>query len=679
VEKRLREEEGCLPIYLGKEEAGLFYEGFANSSVWPMLHSMTWFMRYEGGWWEAYRDVNRRFAEKVLEVAEEGDVVWVHDYQLMLVPEMLKRERPGLRVGFFLHTPFPSYEVFRCHPKRRALLEGLLGADLVGFHTFGYLRHFRSAVLRILGLESEFMHVRHGAHTTCLGVYPIGINAGKFEEELGTERHAAEKKRIRESNPGQKIVLSVERLDYTKGIPRRLAAIRLFLEKCADRDGIKFIFVSVPSRGGVEQYRELRANVESRIGRMNGRFATVHNSPIHFIHGSVEFHELCALYAAADVALVTPLVDGMNLVAKEYVAAKREETGVLLLSEFAGAAQEMFGAVQVNPYDPPAMAEAIRGALGMPEEEKKRRMGAMREVVMKFDAEAWARSFVGDLREIHCGGGESREAEAAGKELREVLMAKGKKMAIFVDYDGTLRELEREPMAACPTEELMALLGKLKQKEDVEVTIISGRKAEDLEGWLGECGFGLVAEHGAIVRRAGSKVWERLDLNVSYGWKGEITHVLRGYERSTPGSFVEEKQTGVVWHYRKSDMQFGEWKAKQLVEELTAVTANQPLEVRHGKKIVEVASTLVNKGAAAIRLMEGKHYDLVVTAGDDLTDESMFRMNVENLVSIKVGEGATSARYRVRGPGELRELLASVVGDSGSQTDMGPGVRLSQA
>jgi trehalose 6-phosphate synthase/phosphatase len=307
------------------------------------------------------------------------------------------------------------------------------------------------------------------------------------------------------------------------------------------------------------------------------------------------------------------------------------------------------------------MAEAIRDALAMPVEERRRRMGPMREQVMRFDAGAWARSFVDDLRALPCGPQDESAVDTIGREVRDVLVAPGKRMAIFVDYDGTLRELEMEPSAACPTEELLQLLARLRKRPDVEVTIISGRRADDLEAWLGGCGFGLVAEHGARLRRPGSDVWERLDRNVSYAWKAEVTRVLRAYEQSTPGSFIEEKQTGVVWHYRKADPAFGEWKAKQLFEELEAVTSNQALEVRHGKKIVEVAATQVNKGAAVMRLLEDRRYDLVVTAGDDLTDESMFRLDVENLVSIKVGPGVTSARYRVRSPVELRDLLASVV------------------
>ena len=347
--------------------------------------------RYRPEWWEAYRRVNWRFADAVLAAATGDEIVWVHDYQLMLLPAMLREGNPRLRVGFFLHTPFPSYEVFRCHPNREALVEGLLGADLVGFHTFNYLRHFRSCVLRLLGRETEITNVRHGGRTTALGVYPIGINAPKFEAEMNSPGFAKEYAKLAETHAGMRVVLSVERLDYTKGILHRLDAIEVFLEECDCVDRMKFVFIAVPSREDVEEYRALREEIEFRVGRLNGQYATLHSSPIRFIYGSVNFGELCALYAQADACMVTPLMDGMNLVAKEYVACQRDNgedraPGVLILSEFAGAAEELLGAIIVNPYDAAANARAIVDALEMAADERRRRMRPMRERVMSFDA-----------------------------------------------------------------------------------------------------------------------------------------------------------------------------------------------------------------------------------------------------------------------------------------------------
>jgi trehalose 6-phosphate synthase/phosphatase len=667
VERLLIEEHGCIPIFLSDEEAAGYYRGFANSSLWPLLHYMPNYMRYDPAWWECYRAVNQAFADKVLVLTKPGDLVWVHDYQLMLVPEMLQEKMPQLKVGYFLHTPFPSFETFRCHPKRRELVAGLLGADLIGFHTFGYMRHFRSTVLRLLGIESEISTIRtETGHSAALGVFPIGINSKKFESTLKSREFKERLEEMRASDADKRIVLSVERMDYTKGILHRIEAIECFLagfEQPEERERIKFIFVSVPSREGVEQYQELRAEVEARIGRINGTYATLRSSPIRFIHGSVDFVDLCALYALSDVGLVTPLIDGMNLVAKEYIACQRgDDTGVLILSEFAGAAGELFNAVLINPYDAQGMAEALREALALSPEERAARNKPMRERVLKYDARYWARSFIEQLRRAHeeAGAPEKDQIEALAAELRAAVVGK-KRLALFLDYDGTLREIERDPQAARPNEGVRQLLDAFPSRENIEVTLISGRTSDDLEAWLGGYPFALIAEHGAVLRRAGRKEWERLDVGVSYAWKDEMLKILRAYEASTPGSLVEEKKTSLVWHYRNTDPEFGAWKAHQLAVELGAIMANEPVEIRHGRKIIEASAATISKGAAVRRVLKESRHDLVLCAGDDQTDESMFELKVPHMISIKVGASPSRAKYRIANPAQFRAFLKNAL------------------
>lgn len=663
LKHKLEQESQCSPVFLTKEEADGHYEGFSNTSLWPLLHYFPSRFRYEPSWLDSYESVNRKFTEAILQIASPDDLVWVHDYQLMLVPGMLRKAMPQLKIGFFLHTPFPSYEVYRCHPNRGQLLEGLLGADLIGFHIFGYLRHFRSAVLRILGLCSEITHIRHQGRETVLGVFPIGINSQKFESALDAPAHGEHVARFLGSFEGKRIVLSVERLDYTKGLVHRLDAIDHFLATLdeAERDRIKFIFISVPSREGIGDYRQLREEVEHSIGRLNGKHATLRNSPIHFIHGSVSFEELCGLYALADVALVTPLIDGMNLVAKEYIAAKRDRPGVLILSEFAGAAEELFNALIVNPYDPASLAHSLERALDMSTDEMRRRMEPMRQRVMKFDAQAWARSFLHDLAHaVAMAPGAAPLAQA--HERIAAARSGGKRIAIMLDYDGTLREIERDPAAAVPNADLADLLESLSHRPDIDVTVISGRTARDLQTFLGKFAFGLIAEHGAEIRRPHQAQWEELDQNVSYAWKQDVLRLLNLYEESTPGSYVEQKRTSLVWHYRKADPDFGAWKAKLLAAGLSALVSNESVVVRHGKKIVEVTAAQVNKGAAVSRLIEDKAYDLVLVAGDDSTDESMFQIGSPALLSIKVGEGDTAAKFRASSPAALRKFLRESLG-----------------
>jgi len=650
------------PVFLSSSEVDDFYHGFSNSSLWPILHTMSTFMRYTDEEWHTYVDVNERFADVVGEYIHEGDRVWIHDYHLMLLPQILRDRFPQIKIGFFFHTPFPSSEVFRCHPRREELIGGILGADLVGFHTFGYLRHFRSVALRLMGLESDVDHILHDNSITRLGVYPIGINSGKFEEELQSEDWKTTYDSYRENWKNRQMILSVERLDYTKGLLHRLDAVDQFLNANADKaNELVFIFVSVPTRGAVEEYQSLRERLERKVGEINGRHATVENSPIHFIHNPVGFTELCALYALADVALVTPLVDGMNLVAKEYVACQETESaGVLVLSEFAGAANELVNAVTVNPYDIQQVSASIKGALEMPLEERQKRMKYMRQRVMQYNADYWAGSFLDALETVEKQPDQPIEMADAKHDLAERI-EEAKKVAFFLDYDGTLREFEDQPHKAYPHDELLALLKKLGDQTDIDVSVISGRKQEDLEKWMGGYPFSLIAEHGNTYRMKGTFDWKNLSTSNDMRWKTRVNEVLEHYVGSTPGSFVEEKASALVWHYRRSDPEFGQWKAQQLMSEVYDMVSNLPVEIHLGKKIVEVSSIHVNKKAAVQHCIHGKSYDLILCAGDDQTDEGMFQIEHKNLFSIKVGEGDTHANYRIKGPSEMRALLSKLI------------------
>jgi trehalose 6-phosphate synthase/phosphatase len=664
IEHTLEQEYGFSPIFLSDDEIASFYDGFSNSSLWPLLHYLPSKFKFEPAWWDAYQSVNRKFADRILDVARHDDLVWVHDYQLMLVPAMLREKMPSLRIGYFLHTPFPSYEVFRCQPRREQLVAGLLGADLIGFHTFGYMRHFRSAVLRLLGIESEMTRIRHDGQVTTIGVYPIGIHAKKFKEQLHKQEHAEQVAKLQQEYGGKQLVLSVERMDYTKGIRHRLEAIEMYLEQLDDREPIKFLFIDVPSRENVNEYQELLEGVEQRVGQINGKYATLHNSPIHFIHQSVSFDELCALYSMADVALVTPLVDGMNLVAKEYVAAQdANDPGVLVLSEFAGAAEELFQALVVNPYDAQSIANAISRGLSMSAEERIARVRIMDDRVMRFDAQWWARTFIGDLSAIKPSIDDSTFIDEAQQTLSSAL-AHGKHVGLFLDYDGTLRELERDPDRATPSTELQQLLKQLCDLEKVDVTLISGRRCDDLDRMFPHCSFSLIAEHGASMKRAGQQEWKQLDRAVSYAWKDEIRKVLSQFEASTPGSFIEDKSTSLVWHFRLADPEFGEWKARQLLDELAVLAANEPVVIRHGRKIVEIAANQISKGAAIKNIVEREKYDLVLCAGDDQTDESMYRLDLPNLITIKIGGGDTLAKISLPNPARFRRFLTEALAGS---------------
>ncbi len=661
IADELAERFNYIPIFLSKQDADEYYTGFANSSLWPLLHYISPYARYEERWWQTYQKINRLFADTVLDLVQEGDTVWVHDYHLMMVPAYLRQKRPDLKIGFFLHTPFPSYELFRCHPNREELLEGLLGANLIGFHTFGYLRHFRSTILRLLGLESEIDYVPREGHKTRIGVYPIGINAAKFLRELQSDEYIRCYNEYKENYQGKKIVLSVERLDYTKGIPRRLDAIERYLSETDQRDDIVFIFINIPSRESVPEYQKLLEELQGKVGYINGKYATIGNVPVHFIHKSVDFSELCALYSLADVAMVTPLIDGMNLVAKEYLVCQRESVGALILSEFAGAAQELPNTFIVNPYNINEVAQSLKKALRLTQEEKQKMVKPMKDRVIKYDAGYWADSFFKDLAaEVDREQLPSLASETKNISIETIgALLQAKNTAFFLDYDGTISELKRKPEYAVPDNEIKELFARLENQKNLDVYLISGRKKEDMDQWFSGYRFNLIAEHGYCYKHHNAAQWIVFDPQADLSWKNQIIDIFQLYTGMTPGSSIEEKTSSVVWHYRNSDPEFGNWKAIQLVAELYEMLSNLPVEIHHGQKIVEVGSMQLNKGIVLAHFVHLNKYDAVLCAGDDETDESMFRYaDGAEMFSIKVGNGAdTTAKFRVSGPKAFRAFL----------------------
>jgi trehalose 6-phosphate synthase/phosphatase len=390
--------EGIAPVHLTREHVDRYYHGFANRVLWPLFHYLIDRVPLNAAGWDAYRAANEAFATVVLREYRPGDAIWVHDYQLMLLPALLRQRLPDARIAFFLHIPFPASEVFRVLPWRREILQGVLGADLIGFHTRAYVRYFSNALERILGIVAEGDVVSAGARRIRLGAYPMGIDAARFAALARDPEVQAEAATIRSDAGDRQIVLGVDRLDYTKGIPRRLEAIAHLLAEEPDlADSMRFIQVAVPSRGEVDQYQRFKRLVEEAVGRINGARSTIRSTPIHYVHRSVSEKQLVALYCAADVMLVTPLRDGMNLVAKEYVATRVDDDGVLVLSEFAGAAVELDSALIVNPYDIESVAATIKRALTLPAEERRARMARLRGRVHAYDIHAWAREFIAHL------------------------------------------------------------------------------------------------------------------------------------------------------------------------------------------------------------------------------------------------------------------------------------------
>ncbi|MFE8595579.1 bifunctional alpha,alpha-trehalose-phosphate synthase (UDP-forming)/trehalose-phosphatase [Archangium violaceum] len=649
----------CVPIHLSASEVGRFYEGYSNQVLWPLCHYFLDRIPRQDRDWDVYRKVNERFADLVARQYQPGDTIWVHDYQLMLVPALLRARLPQARIGYFHHIPFPSSEIFRSLPHRVELVRGLLGADLIGFHTHTYVRHFASTLMRLLGLETVVDRVEHEGREVRLGAFPMGIDAQAFEN-LANDPGVLDEVRVhREKSSGQRLVLGVDRLDYTKGIPRRLLAVQRLLERePAWRRRLRFIQVAVPSRTGVADYTAYREKVDELVGRINGLYGGVHNVPVHYLYRSFNEKQLAALYRAADVMLVTPIRDGMNLVAKEFCAARPDEDGVLVLSEFAGAADELGDAMIVNPYDVDGLADALETALEMPQEERRTRMRTLRARVKEYDVHWWVRSFLDTLESTPVA---PPRVEPAGAEVALERMRQAEHLLLLIDYDGTLVPFAPRPELAAPDVALLDLLQRLATRPNTRVHIVSGRTKETLEAWLGALPVGLHAEHGLWSRPAPGKEWKSLD-GVPTDWKALVRPVLEAFAARVPGALVEEKSASLAWHYRQVDRVFGARQAMELRLHLGEVFAHGPLEVLPGDKVVEVRARGVNKGRVVGSITEGMAPGtLVVALGDDRTDEDLFAALPEGSLAIHAGERKTRARYRVNGPTEVRQLLAALL------------------
>ncbi|NLV66997.1 MAG: bifunctional alpha,alpha-trehalose-phosphate synthase (UDP-forming)/trehalose-phosphatase, partial [Spirochaetes bacterium] len=391
-------ENQCVPVMLQSSEVDHFYYGFSNKTIWPLFHYFPQIVTYELVNWRYYSKVNKLFRDTILKIYKKGDLIWIHDYQLMLLPQLIRDHLPDASIGFFLHIPFPSLELFRLLPWRKELLNGLLGADLVGFHTYEYIRHFLDCTRRLLGLECIFNRVIHKCRLIQSDVFPMGIEYDRFASVNNDPDIKLEIDEIRKNIGDKKLILSVDRLDYTKGTVQRLEAYDMFLDTNPSfREKVTMILVEVPSRSAVDSYQLLKVKTDEMIGRINGKHGTLGWAPILNLYRSLPFHTLAALYAASDVAVITPLRDGMNLVAKEYVAAQNDSEGVLILSELTGAAREMGEALVVNPNFIDEIAAAIKSALTMDKEEKIARLKKLQHRLKRYDINKWAQDFITKL------------------------------------------------------------------------------------------------------------------------------------------------------------------------------------------------------------------------------------------------------------------------------------------
>lgn len=659
-----RQDFGIIPLYVDKDLYDNYYNGFSNSVLWPLFHYFSSLVEYESRFFDAYVRVNQQFADTLAPLLQPDDQVWIHDYQLMLLPHLLRQKKQDATIGFFLHIPFPSYEIFRLLPTewKKSLLQGVMGADLIGFHTYDYVQHFLQSVKMLLGVESYFHNLQYQDRLVRIDLFPIGIDYNKFYQAASDPEVLDMCNKIRNNLEDKKIIFSVDRLDYTKGLSSRLNGFEYFLDRYPEwREKMVFILNIVPSRSSIPAYLERKKMIEEKIGTINGRFSTISWQPVIYRYNHLSFKELIALYQAADVALITPLRDGMNLVAKEYVASCASGRGVLILSELAGAASELSEAILVNPTDTADVASSITRALAMPLYEQRNRLALMQRRLQEYDVIKWVNDFMDQLTQVKQEQKKQQVKVLDDKALttirRHYLNAKNR--CILLDYDGTLVPFTRLPSEASPDNAVRDMLSRLTSDARNHVIVISGRDLSSLDRWLGAMPLTLVAEHGASFKMRNG-TWQQL-VSVSDLWKDEIRRIMQLFVIRCAGSFIEEKTNTIAWHYRNTQTGLGLSRSRELLNTLSQLIQNTTLQVIDGNKVVEVRIAGFDKGATALKIVNEQDPDFVLCIGDDTTDEDMFKALEGEAYTIKVNNGASAAQYTILSQQQVLPLLNKLI------------------
>ena len=662
LQKKLVKEQGCLSFHLSRQDYEDFYIGFCNEAIWPLFHYFPNRAQFNRHQWDAYRQTNLRFFAEIRGHIEPGDTIWVHDYHLMLLPHLIKQNFPESAIGFFLHIPFPSYEILRLLPWREEVMEGLLGADLLGFHTFDYVRHFISSARRILGCEFSLGYLTMDDRLVRPDVFPMGIDYEKYRDAQDLPEVAAALEDTRRRLSGFRTILSVDRLDYSKGIPERIRGFDLFLHQHPEyHEKVSLNLIVAPSRTEVEEYKDLLKGIQELVSIVNGKHGTLDWVPIHFFYRAFPFEELTALYMVAEVLLVTALRDGMNLIAKEYLAARRDDTGVLILSETAGAVHELGESLVINPNDIEGIANAILAGLEMALPEQKQRNAAMKQRLARYHVRFWARDFISKLSEVRQYQETQTTRSMIDTVQEEMLMTyrKAKRRLFFLNYDGTLVGYQDTPTKAQPDQNLRKLIKNLSFQKGNRVVIVSGRKREDLDEFFSGLPVDLAAAHGSWLKTLGED-WEKTEF-FSADWKETVRPILENYTDRTPGSFIEEKVYSLAWHYRKCEPDLAALRIGELKDSLFSVTENLNVGIIDGSKVLEIKDNAVHKGRAVSKWLKEQNFEFIFAAGDDPTDEDLFDVLPESAYSVKVGMSRSRARYHIKDWRALRKVLQEMI------------------
>lgn len=655
-----------LPVFFNEKAYECYYNGFSNSTLWPLFHYFPSFAEYNTEHYNYYIQANEAFADTMIRHLRPNDVVWIHDYHLLPLARLLRQAMPELTIGFFLHIPFPSYEIVRLLPKnwRETLLYGMLGADLIGFHTMDYATHFLQCIQMVLGMEHNMHIIQHDNRLIKADVFPISIDFTLFDNAFDDAKVSDQRTSLQVRFKQQRIIFSVDRLDYTKGVSNRLKAYELFLLHNPEyQEKVVFILVVVPSREFITKYAERKKMIDEMISNINSKIGTIHWQPVIYQYNSLSFEEMVALYTSCDIALITPLRDGMNLVAKEFVASRKDQQGVLILSEMAGAARELTTALIINPNDEQEVSDKILKAMKMPESEQSERLEPMRKRIADYDVHTWAADFLNQLNAI-----KEKQQEFQIKFIDELTkknllndFRKAVKRLILVDYDGTLVSFAPSIMEARPGRRLLDLLERLSAHEQNNIFILSGRDSTTLENWLGAVPLNIIAEHGAKIKLKSGKWKNQLSVE-DQTWKQHVRSIMEVYVKRCANTFIELKEFSVVWHYRNANAEQAKLRALELFAELNEYANNMGAVVVMGNKNIEMRMSGFDKGMILKKKILNEKYDFILAMGDDRTDEEMFKVlsNLKQAYTIKIGSEASYAQYNLQNPQMVQSLLEAL-------------------
>lgn len=655
------EEYNCTPVFLSRRQVNDFYNGYSNSVLWPLFHNLSRRGKTPSPeWWRAYRRVNEEFAEMALNLSETGSRIWIHDYQLLLVPNILRSTRTDIITGFFLHIPFPNVETFSWLSESKKILNGIAGADVVGFHTPSYVRNFLDNC-SVAGMTvTPGNELAIGDRTVRVADFPMGIDYEKYAVATRSKPVKAAVKRYRQRYNRKKVIVAIDRLDPSKGLIERLKAYSKLLQLYPRLRGkVVFAMVAAPSRIDVPAYKQLSKRLAAIVEEINHTYGSPKWQPVDYMNVSMPFEEVTALFQIADVAFIAPLRDGMNLAAKEFVASKRR-AGVLILSETAGAAEELQDAILVNPRQQESLVEGLRQALTMRKRELRGRLRRMQLQLSTNTVQEWAHEFIKALQQP-VPGTPTRTRTLNDKLALDMLndYRKSKKRLLLFDYDGSLVPFAEDYKDARPPKTLLNILETISVNSSNDMILISGRGSIDLETWFGELPINLVAEHGAAIKKAGAKSWQTIE-KIDTKWKRVLIPALERYAALAPGASVEIKPHSLVWHYRMASPYHAQKYAVIMKRTLKPILKTYGLELLQGNKVLEMKNPRVGKGTAASRWLR-RNYDFILAVGDDVTDEDLFSALPDSAYSIKVGRGRTGAKYRLPSYKETVTLLKKLV------------------